>query len=317
MKSAQCLLAVSGLVLGLLGSAQPARAEVLVLPGEQVEPKTTLKIVDARPPEQRSSEEVGFSSLVTSCSYGIIRLADTATSPHKLTLLRADLEKALGSRLDGKTLTVWSYALYSNASRYMRGASLFGAFGAIGGLIGATSNPNVGSGCTADETPEGWFDPAEAKGQTTGFVAQIGVRMDGKDYAVRTMSWPGATRAQIFADLLHRANASLAAKMGASDAPVAAAVNSDAPFGIKSAATVTSESITSIYFANDPHGVAVGALEPKGAAAEAGIQVGDVITALNGKRVTAFDDVKAAASGSDVKAEINRSGHVMTVQVHP
>lgn len=305
----------------------PVRAETYVFPGDRPAPSTTLKIVDERPAEQRASKDSQLSYLVTSCSYGIYRLADSITSPHKLELLRADLEKSLGSQLNDKTLTVWSYAIYRNSGKAMRSTAFaVAAGGAIGGALGGmlgSLGPDVGPDCSREETPEGWYDPSETAGQDAPLIAQVGARMDGRNYAVRAVSVTSAVSfEQALGDLLHRANTALADKIrggGSGPASMAAAANSAFPFGIKSAGAVTSGSVTSIYFRNDPHGVAIGTLEPTGVAAQAGIQQGDVITALDGKRIDTLADLMAAASGaagSNIKAEINRSGQILAVQIH-
>jgi len=49
------------------------------------------------------------------------------------------------------------------------------------------------------------------------------------------------------------------------------------------------------------HGVIVSEVEPKSPAARGGLQIGDVIMAINGKEVEEFDDVKGIIDGLDLK----------------
>jgi len=68
----------------------------------------------------------------------------------------------------------------------------------------------------------------------------------------------------------------------------------------------------------DPHGVAVGLLEADGPAAKAGVRAGDVITGIDGHRIDTIADLKtfiAAATGPEIKVELNRSGKLLAVRV--
>lgn len=69
----------------------------------------------------------------------------------------------------------------------------------------------------------------------------------------------------------------------------------------------------------NPSGVVVLAVVPGGPAAQAGVQEGDIITAINGKPVTSSSDLSQALAnltpGTDATLTIDRNGQTMSVKV--
>lgn len=59
------------------------------------------------------------------------------------------------------------------------------------------------------------------------------------------------------------------------------------------------------------HGVIVSEVEPKSPAARGGLQIGDVIMAINGKEVEEFDDVKGIIDGLDLK-----QGDTLSIRIY-
>jgi len=294
-------------------------------------PGSALKITDARPAEQQASDYTQLSHWVSSCSYGIYRLGDSATSPGKLELLKIDLEKSLGGQLNDKTLIVSSYVMYLNARQEMLKGNAFGNY-ATGGLIGSLMVGSFESDCTKEATPEGWYDPSEANAKASPVIVLISASIDGDNYAVRVVFSPSkpiglspeGDAGTAYANVLHRANMSLADKIRTrlelATAPESSptVANAALPLGIKSAANVTSETVTSIYFRSDPHGVAISTLDPDGAGAQAGMRVGDVITAVDGRRVDSIEDLRTLLSSTTItgaQVQLNRLGIDLAVQV--
>jgi hypothetical protein len=325
-----------GVTAALLSLCQPVWAAAPAAP-ENVPSASTLNIVDARPSQQRTEGYHQLSYWVTSCSYGIYRLGDAKGSPGKLDLLRTDLETALGDTIKGKTLTVSNYALYLNSGDTMRGTTF--AITLFGGIVGSLWAPHIGSGCSSDETPEGGYDASEVSSDASPLIAQLTASLDGKSYSVRVVQTPSGDAitasddaVQAYAAILHRANQALADKIAgrfgpateeaiANFVPPASNAKSYAsmlPFGIGTAAPVDAGSTVAVNFLQDPHGVAISALESDGAAARAGIRTGDVITEIDGARIDTVADLQSSiahAPGSDVDIQLNRSGKLMAVQV--
>jgi serine protease Do len=70
----------------------------------------------------------------------------------------------------------------------------------------------------------------------------------------------------------------------------------------------------------DTKGVVVSEVDPEGAAAEKGIEQGDVITGINGAEVETLEDVKTAldkSAGKPVRLLVNKRGNVIYVTVKP
>lgn len=141
--------------------------------------KINFTLVDARPTEDKEFE-LG-SIWATSCSLGIRRLGDDASSPARLEILRQDIEKKLGDKVANTTLTVTRYRMFLNRSRKMLDAS------ESNGLVGALLTPND---CTKDKTPVGWYDPGEATSFNSPFVVEIKASYKGRDYEARAVSSP-------------------------------------------------------------------------------------------------------------------------------
>jgi len=217
MKSCVGVIITAGAIAALSGCA----TETYSVPGVDTAavPSSTLRIVDARPAEQRTADYTQLSHWVTSCSYGIYRIGDAITSPGKLDLMRSDLEKSLGNQIDGKTLTISNYVMYLNAKQAMLGANPFSKIetgGLAGALISQTAEPN----CTKADTPEGWYDPSEANAKASPVIALISANLDGRNYSVRVVFSPdnalsprGGESGPVFASVLHRANLALADKI--------------------------------------------------------------------------------------------------------
>lgn len=95
--------------------------------------------------------------------------------------------------------------------------------------------------------------------------------------------------------------------------------NSPYPLGIKTWGEVTSTSITAVYMGKDPHGIAIGTLEPEGTAAKAGVRVGDVIVSFNGQRIETLADLRSLiskATSPEAKIELNRYGKMVPINLH-
>lgn len=189
-------------------------------------PEVALQVVDARPAKEKSSEIMSLA--VTSCDYSIRRLGDETTVPSRLALLHADLVRALGSSLNGKALTVTHYTVHYNNGVAMRGGVYAMAPVPMNPLAGAIQGATTalmksfGSNCPKEKTTEGWFDAAENPGKHSPLIVEIGVTLDGRTYAVRSLHSPSQEFGGRFGDpeparelfeALRRAHAALADKI--------------------------------------------------------------------------------------------------------
>jgi hypothetical protein len=168
------------LILGLSGCADQAA----VLPGFQAQPSVIgLRIIDARPDEDKTTEYLSY--IIFSCDYGIRRLGDEKTVPPRLTLLRRDLESALGRQVGNATITVSRYRIFFNRGAALREQTSSQFPGVMPALM-----LNAGSHCAQEETRGGWYAASEAKSPHSPFIVELEGTFAGKSVAVRTVYSP-------------------------------------------------------------------------------------------------------------------------------
>ena len=74
-----------------------------------------LVVIDLRPKEEKDG--IGLLELTGKCNKDVFRIADVATDPVKVEVLRAGLAEQLGLASDGKTLTVLNWSVYYNKQK--------------------------------------------------------------------------------------------------------------------------------------------------------------------------------------------------------
>lgn len=161
-----------------------AAATLLVL-ATSVGAQERLQVVDAR--ADKPVETKMLSSFVTSCGFSVFKIADLDRPVDRMTRLRADLERELGSEFAGKTVQVTDYQIYLNSSR--RAKRLNGqANGAIGVAV------YEGSTRECDKLPDrqGWYAADEVSNSFSPLVVQIAVTIDGRSLSVRSVVSPKA-----------------------------------------------------------------------------------------------------------------------------
>ena len=72
-------------------------------------------VIDLRPKEEKDG--IGLLELTGKCNKDVFRIADVATDPVKVEVLRAGLAEQLGLSSDGKTLTVLNWSVYYNKQK--------------------------------------------------------------------------------------------------------------------------------------------------------------------------------------------------------
>jgi hypothetical protein len=107
-----------------------------------------LGVMDLRPKEER--EGMGLAELSGKCNKNVFRIADVASDPLKLEVLRADLARQLGLAGDGKTLMVLNWSVYYNRSAEGGGPKL-SSVGIQGyGIPGKKKEKEQGSKCSRE-----------------------------------------------------------------------------------------------------------------------------------------------------------------------
>ena len=147
-------------------------------------------LVDERPAEDKTQS---FGALnIMKCTYGVFRVADDATEPSRMTLLRSDLAAALGAELDGRSIIVRHYGLYVNNARALRGTAAAAASAAGATAAAGVGIPNavvrvegMDPNCPPEKMEGGWYGPGEATTVFSPFIAELTVEIDGREYGVR------------------------------------------------------------------------------------------------------------------------------------
>jgi hypothetical protein len=147
-----------------------------------------LVVIDLRPPIEK--EGTGLSPLSGKCNKRVFRIADVASDPLKVDVLRADLAQQLGMASDGKTLTVLNWTVYYNKSAGGGGAKLSN-IGIQGYAIpGSKKEKQLGSKCSREESAGGWYQASDVTTTGAPLVSEFEGMFAGKPYSVRAVYSP-------------------------------------------------------------------------------------------------------------------------------
>jgi len=144
-----------------------------------------LVVIDLRPQEEKDG--LGLIPLRGKCNKDVSRIADVASDPMKVEVLRAALAQQLGLASDGKTLTVLNWSIYYNEQNPSGGSKVKNVGIQGFNIPTKTKEPKVGSKCSQKESSGGWF---ERKDVTTGWpplVSEFSGMYAGKPFSVRVV----------------------------------------------------------------------------------------------------------------------------------
>ncbi len=147
-----------------------------------------LEVMDLRPKEER--EGMGLAELSGKCNKNVFRIADVASDPLKLEVLRADLARQLGLAGDGKTLMVLNWSVYYNRSAEGGGPKL-SSVGIQGyGIPGKKKEKEQGSKCSREESAGGWYAAGDVSTSAPPLVSEFSGTFGGKPLNVRVVHSP-------------------------------------------------------------------------------------------------------------------------------
>jgi hypothetical protein len=170
------LLAAALIVLlGRTAWAQDATSEELV-------------IVDLRPTEEK--EGTGLAPLSGKCNDDVYRIADVASDPLKLDILKDELSSQLRMTEGRKTLTVLNWSIYYNKQVQKSGGGL-SSVGIQGYAIpGKKKERRAGSKCPRAESAGGWYEGSEIHSVYFPLVSEFSGTFGGKPINVRVVYSP-------------------------------------------------------------------------------------------------------------------------------
>jgi hypothetical protein len=160
-------------LIGVLAFQQPSLAQ---------EGAKELVAIDLRPKEEKDG--IGLLELTGKCNKDVYRIADVATDPVKVELLRSGLAEQLGLSSDGKTLTVLNWSVFYNKQK--AGGSLFEGVGVQGyNIPGKKKEGGAGSKCSQKESGGGWYQGSEVTTIVPPMISEFAGMYGGKPYNVR------------------------------------------------------------------------------------------------------------------------------------
>jgi hypothetical protein len=176
--------------MGNRTTSRLALSLLLLLPAalsaqEPTEPPK-LVVIDLRPPEEK--EGTGLQELAGKCNEDVFRIADVATDPLKVDVLREDLSRLrLG---ETKTLTVLDWSIYYNKQVQKSG----GALSSIGiqgySVPGKKKERRAGSKCTKRDSAGGWYEGAELHSVYFPLISEFSGTYGGHPVNVRIVHSP-------------------------------------------------------------------------------------------------------------------------------
>jgi hypothetical protein len=148
-----------------------------------------LVVIDLRPAEEKDG--TGLTALSGKCNKGVFRIADVASDPVKIKVLKADLGRVLGLAADGKTLAVLNWSVYYNRSAESGGRPSLSNIGVQGYSIpGKKKEKQLGSRCSREESAGGWYEAADVTTAASPLVSEFVGTFAGNHYSVRTVYSP-------------------------------------------------------------------------------------------------------------------------------
>jgi len=145
-------------------------------------------VIDLRPAEEKEGN--GLTALEGKCNKDVYRIADVATDPLKVDILREDLSQV--QWVDGKTLTVLNWSLYYNKQVRKSGGGVLQSVG-VGGYNIPTARKKerrAGSVCTQRDSAGGWYDGSEIHSSYYPIVSEFTGTYGGKPVKARVVYSP-------------------------------------------------------------------------------------------------------------------------------
>jgi|KBSSwiStaDraftv2_1062776.scaffolds.fasta_scaffold507556_2 hypothetical protein len=164
------------------GFLQTARAQ---------DESSPLVVIDLRPDSER--EGMGLTALTGKCNKDVFRIADVATDPLKVDVLKQDLSRSVAVGEGSSTLTVLNWSVYYNKQIHKGGGGFLKNIGVQGYDMPASKSEGKqpGSNCSQKESAGGWYEGKEVTGIYFPIVSEFTGTYRGKPLNVRVVYSPG------------------------------------------------------------------------------------------------------------------------------
>lgn len=155
---------------------------------DSVPAQTTTGFVFLNERQAKEDKPRFLSTNAWSCGFGIRVFSDEGRTFDRVTKLEAELRSSLGSRLDGHTIRLKSYQVYFNEAAYRSDVVDSVVTGSVGAVT--TGKRRIVPKCSQQETPDGWFSPAELTNDYPPFIIEIEAVLDDKPLTIRSVYSP-------------------------------------------------------------------------------------------------------------------------------
>jgi hypothetical protein len=154
------------------------------------EPTDELVIIDLRPREE--TEGNGLAPLNGKCNKDVFRIADVASDPLKMDVLREEIVPRFRMTGERKTLTVLNWSIYYNTQRGQGGGPSVNSVGVGGYAIptGKTKEKQKGSKCSRADSAGGWYAAGDVSSKHAPLISELAGTFSGKPFNVRVVHSP-------------------------------------------------------------------------------------------------------------------------------
>jgi len=148
-----------------------------------------LAVIDLRPDNEKEGN--GLLPLEGKCNKDVYRIADVATDPLKIEMLKSDLEQMMPASDETRTLTVLNWSIYYNRQIHKSGGGFLKSVGVQGYEIpNKSEGKKPGSNCSQKESAGGWYTADEVTGVYFPLVSELSGTFAGKPVSVRLVYSP-------------------------------------------------------------------------------------------------------------------------------
>jgi hypothetical protein len=149
-----------------------------------------LVVIDLRPDIER--EGMGLAALDGKCNKDVFRVADVATDPLKVDVLKEDLSRSMAVSEGSNTLTVLNWSIYYNKQVNKGGGGFLKNVGVQGYSMptGKSEGKQPGSKCPQKESAGGWYEGQEVTGIYFPLISEFTGTFRGKPLNVRVVYSP-------------------------------------------------------------------------------------------------------------------------------
>jgi hypothetical protein len=159
------------------------------LPAQEAAAPAELAVIDLRPQEEKDG--IGLLPLTGKCNKDVFRIADVATDPLKVEVLKSELWERLSTDDAAKTFTVLNWSIYYNKQVQKSGGGLLQSVGIQGYDVPAKEkSKKPGSICSARESAGGWYKGDEVTSVYFPLISEFTGTFGGKPLTVRVVHSP-------------------------------------------------------------------------------------------------------------------------------